>query len=74
MSLHDYRVSGELAAQGVPFLALILAAMRRADTTNLERLKLAFPEVGDELQKRYNAPSGLLPSERDWADFEEARR
>ncbi len=37
--------------------------MRRADTTNLERLKLAFPEVGDELQKRYNAPSGLLPSE-----------
>ena len=73
MSLHDYKVSGELATSGVPFTALILAAMQRADSTNLERLKKAFPEVHAELEKRFNSPSGLLPSERDWASFEVPR-
>ena len=73
MSLHDFRVSGELATSGVPFTALLLAAMQRANTTNLERLKQAFPEVHAELEKRFNSPGGLLPSERDWAEFEVPR-
>lgn len=44
--------------------ALIQAAMRKADTPNLEALKAAFPETWAELQVRYNSPGGLLPSER----------
>jgi hypothetical protein len=39
------------------------AAMRQADTDNLEALKSVFPEVFDELKARYNATGGLLPSE-----------
>ena len=73
MSLHDFRVSRELEGSGVPFYALVMAAMRRADSTNLERLKRAFPDVWQELERRYNAPDGMLPSERDWNAFETRR-
>ena len=65
MSLYDYRESQALAAQDVPFYALIMAAMRRADTDNLVRLRNAFPDVHDELTNRYNAAGGLLQSERE---------
>jgi len=73
MSLHDYRVSGALAASGVPLYACVMAAMRRADSTNLDPLRRAFPECWDELQKRYDSPGRLLPGERDWAAFETPR-
>jgi hypothetical protein len=57
MSLYDYRES-----QGIhgSFYALIMAAMRKADTNNLRLLKAAFPEVWDELSKRYNARGGMI--------------
>jgi len=74
MSLHDYKVSLELERSGVPFYALVMAAMRRADTDNLRKLQRAFPEAWDELQKRYDSPGGMLWSERDWAAFEAPRR
>jgi len=63
MSLYDYRVGQQIAAQDYPFYALIQAAMRKADTDNQIRLASAFPEVWDELQQRYNAPGGLMPGE-----------
>jgi hypothetical protein len=65
MSLYDYEQSRKLSATDQPFYALIMAAMRRADTDNLTRLQSAFPEVWRELQTRYNAPGGMLPGERD---------
>jgi hypothetical protein len=65
MSLYDYEQSRKLSATDQPFYALIMAAMRRADTDNLTRLQSAFPEVWRELQARYNAPGGMLPGERD---------
>jgi hypothetical protein len=46
-----------------PFSALIMAAMRRADTDNLHKLKLAFPEIWSELDERYWTPGGLIASE-----------
>jgi hypothetical protein len=46
-----------------PFYALIMAAMRKADTTNSDLLKRAFPEVWDELEERYWTPGGLTASE-----------
>jgi len=60
MSLIDYEVSKELERQDVPFYGLIMAAMRRADTDNLNALRAFWPAVWDELQARYNAPGGAL--------------
>lgn len=65
MSYYDYRRSQEIAAQDYPFYALIMAAMRQADTDNTVKLKMAWPEVWDELDKRYHAPGGILPGEAD---------
>lgn len=65
MSLTDYRESLHLAEGS--FYGLIMAAMRNADTVNLEKLKAAFPEQWAELQARYNAPGGCLnQGEMDW--------
>ena len=63
MSLYDYQAGQLIEAEGYPFYALIQAAMRQADSTNIEKLRWAFPEVHAELQARYNAPGGLLEGE-----------
>lgn len=60
MSRHEYLAARELTGQDLPFYALIMAAMRQADTPNLERLKVAFPWVWAELSARYHAPDGVL--------------
>jgi hypothetical protein len=60
MSLHDYEASRRLMATDPPFYALIMAAMRKADTDNVEALRRAFPDVYDELMARYWAPAGVL--------------
>jgi len=49
--------------QGYQFYALIQAAMRQADTDNLEKLKEAFPYTWTELKARFDAPGGLLLGE-----------
>ena len=64
MSLHDYEVSQVIVSKGYPFYALIMAAMRQADSDNYTELQQAFPEIGQELQLRYDAPGGLLAHER----------
>lgn len=64
MSLYDYQRSQHIEAQGEPFYALIMAAMRQADSHNIEKLREAFPEVWEELYQRYHASGGLLPIER----------
>lgn len=63
MSRHDYQASIEIVRDDPSFRALVMAAMRRADTSNLELLKDAFPLIWAELEARYNAPGGLLPGE-----------
>jgi hypothetical protein len=64
MSLYEYRQSRTASAE-YNFYALLMAAMRNADTYNLATLKAAFPAVWTELQERYHAPGGLLPSEQE---------
>lgn len=64
MSHYDYDKSRRIAADDPPFAALIMAAARKADTRNLALLERSFPEIVDELKERYNAPGGVLPSER----------
>ena len=64
MSLHDYEQSARIDGYSYSFYALIMAAMRKADTLNQTKLKDAFPAVWDELQARYVAPGGrLLPED-----------
>lgn len=63
MSLFDYLASREIGGSDQPFYALIMAAMRQADSHNLELLKRAFPFTWRELDARYNAPGGVLPSD-----------
>jgi len=65
MSLYDYRQSQKIAAKDYQFYALIMAAMRKADTANTDKLAYAFPDVWAELKARYNAPGGVLPQENE---------
>ena len=70
MSLYDYRKSLELMRGDPPFYALIMAAMRGADTNNQRRLRDAFPQVWNELLARYHAIGGVLPDENAFPAFE----
>ena len=63
MSLYDYEVGREISVHDPPFSSLIQAAMRKADTRNSEKLQEMYPEIWEELQARYNAPGGILPSD-----------
>lgn len=60
--LKEYRRSRVLSIDE-GFYALLMAAMRCADSTNAALLREAFPEVWDELQARYWEPGGLLEGE-----------
>jgi hypothetical protein len=71
MSRYSYWVSQELEAQELPFSALIMAAMRKADTGNLQKLAAAFPVTHDELRTRYNSVGGFLPGEEGFTRMEE---
>jgi len=63
MNLYDYQVSQQISEGDPPFYALIMAAMRKADTFNMAKLQRAFPAVYAEVSARYNAPGGMLPGE-----------
>lgn len=65
MSWCDYEQSRLIWLADPPFYALIMAAMRGADTHSLDKLRVAFPHVWDELSARYNAiaTDGVLPSD-----------
>jgi len=67
MSRYDYLRSQAISAEHHPFYALIMAAMRQADTDNAAQLRMMFPETHKELQKRCNAPGGYLPDELEEA-------
>lgn len=64
MSLYDYKQSIEIAAKDYSFYALVMAAMRQADSDNILLLESTFPEVYTELKARYHAPGGVLPDEQ----------
>ena len=63
MSLYDYKVSKQIDAGDPPFAALIMAALRRADSENAAKLRAQWPDNCAELQARYDAPGGMLDSE-----------
>jgi hypothetical protein len=55
--------SAKLIENDPTFKALIMAAMRKADSSNIAKLKHAWPDIWDELHARYNAVGGWLPGE-----------
>lgn len=63
MSLYDYQASRSISATDPPFYALIMAAIRKADTQNMARLRSVFPDTYAEFEQRYNAPGGMLPND-----------
>ena len=75
----DYKESQKIAAEDHSFYALIIAAMRQADTRNMNELKAIFPEVYDEFVARYNATAGVLDSDAEsvkqyaWGDWRPER-
>ena len=63
MSFHEYLVAARLRREDVPFYALIMAAMSKADPDNEYKLRTCFPRVWDELRERTRAPGGRLKDE-----------
>lgn len=63
MSHYDYEVAKQMWVDDVPFHALIMAAMLKADPHNRTLLDAVFPDVRTELDARYNAPGGVLPDD-----------
>lgn len=63
MSHYEYEESQQISARNYGFYALIMSAMRQADTDNTCRLRQAFPEVWAELEARYHAPGGVIASD-----------
>ena len=53
MSLYDYQKSKEISAEEPSFTSLIMVAAWKADTPNYGKLKVAFPEIIEELEKEY---------------------
>ena len=68
MSLYDYEAAKALRNQDVPFYALLMAAMIKAETHNTVLLKAVFPSVWDEVQQRYYAPGGKLDGDDEPRD------
>jgi hypothetical protein len=66
MSLHDYQISKQLVQDDPPFVALIMAAYRKADTHNALLLAQAFPKICIELQVRYESPGGIIHGDPEW--------
>lgn len=63
MSLYDYNQFIKLSEEDYSFATFIMAAMKKADSFNVELLRASFPAIWSELQARYNAPGGVLPDE-----------
>lgn len=63
MTFHEYIVGKAIASECPPFYGLIQAAMRGADSNNLDVLKRAWPGVWKELEERYNSLGGKLAIE-----------
>ncbi len=65
MSHADYQISRIISKQQFPFYSLIMAAMRQADSYNIEKLKSVFPEVHAELSRRYDSPGGYIVGDQE---------
>jgi len=61
LSHYEYELSMQIACQNYPFYALIAAAIRQADSRNLDILRSYWPGIYESLVTRRNAPGGIVP-------------
>jgi hypothetical protein len=66
LSHHEYEQSKQISARGYQFYALLAALMRQADTENTALLKECWPDIWESLQRRYDAPMGVI---EEWDGF-----
>ena len=69
----DFLIGKRLNSKELPFYALVTAAYLKADQPNKQRMKLAFPFVCEDIEKRNSKDMGLLESEKDY-DINQIRR
>lgn len=62
-SIFDYEASKIISKNDPPFAALVFALIRKADSNNIEKIRMCWPGLYDEFLNRYNAPGGYLPGE-----------
>lgn len=74
MSRYSYLESRLLNVQNVPFYALIMAAMRKADPVNLSKLQTAWPNIWVELLERFNTAGGYTTQELENMNADERAR
>jgi len=63
VTLHDYLTSRRISELDPSITALIMAALRKADTANEAKLRAAWPDLCAEAKYRYWSGGGLLPGE-----------
>jgi hypothetical protein len=65
MTQHDFIIRRKIEELDPPFYAIIMAAFRKADSTNAKLLQDAFPEIWAEFYDRYwnGDRDGWLPSD-----------
>lgn len=56
----DYLESQQISAKDPSFAALVFALIRKADTENMEKIRLTWPDLHDEMIERYHAPGGAI--------------
>lgn len=61
--LYEFEQSRRIVACGDPFYALLCALIVQADSENLERIEVAFPEEVAIFSRRYNNRGGLSDEE-----------
>lgn len=66
LTLDEYEQSKELFQKNYQFYALMATLMRQADTRNTELLRSNWPDIWESLQRRYNAPLGVV---EEWDGF-----
>jgi hypothetical protein len=56
---YDWRIAQQLHSSGVPFDALIFAAILKADTQNMENLLIGFPDLVAEANRLYHGKTNV---------------
>lgn len=64
MSKANYEAAKAFRLEHDSFEAAIMAAVMKADSRNRSKLFLAWPEIVEEVDARYDAPGALLEHER----------
>lgn len=62
-NLIDYLIGTVLKQADLPFHGILTALIKRADSDNLMKLELLWPEEVDTIRKRYNSPFAILDDE-----------